>query len=164
MELPAALFEDVTGCAPPAAEATAPGASEAGAPVPPSERRGAERFYLSRRALVAPVNGKKVETPRMAMLRDVSRTGVGLLHDRKVKPGQELIVYLPRKHESRPVPVRCAVAYCERSGPKDGPYLVGASFLAVLDPDYAPPNDAGQVPTPQDISEEVKRIQQVMFT
>ena len=167
MELPAALFEDVTGSAPAAASEAllTPAAGGAGGAGGKAERdrRAAERIYLSRRALVAPVQGKVVETPRMGMLRDLSRTGLGLLHDRKMRVGQEFIIYLPRRHEGKPVPVRCAVAHCEKSGPRDGPFLIGASFVAVLDPEYAPPPAQPKAPTPAEVEQEVRRIQQAMF-
>jgi hypothetical protein len=167
VELPALLFEDVTGCQPPPLSANEGGpAAAAGG----GDRRTAERVFLSRRALLAPIRGHKAVTPRAAMVRDLSLNGIGLLHDRKLKPGEEFVIYLPRRHGGKAIPVRCVTAHCESGGPRDGLYQIGASFVAVLDPEYAPPAGPGAAaPRPLDLSaddelEEAKRIQQAMFT
>lgn len=164
VELPALLFEDVTGGPPPPAPANDADAAAVG-----GDRRAAERVFLSRRALLAPIRGHKTATPRAAMVRDLSLNGIGLLHDRKLKPGEEFVIYLPRRHGGKSIPVRCVTAHCESGGPRDGLYQIGASFVAVLDPEYAPPAGPGATPRPLELSaddemEEAKRIQQAMFT
>ena len=176
MELPALLFEDVTGYPPPPAPADSGGGGGGGTGSGAvGDRRAAERVFLSRRALLAPIHGHKTTaTPRAAMVRDLSLNGIGLLHDRKLKAGEEFVIYLPRRHGGKSIPVRCVTAHCESGGPRDGLYQIGASFVAVLDPEYAPPAGPGAGPgggpphpiklSTDDEMEEARRIQQAMFT
>ncbi len=60
-----------------------------------------------------------------AIIRDISAVGIGLLQNRKMTAGQEIIVRLPRG-EKPALFVRCTVMHVRAQA--DGLFLVGAEF------------------------------------
>ena len=90
----------------------------------PNDRRGAERFPVTREttcAFVSPV----VEDFGPARIKNISMDGIGLNLTRRVEPGTKLAVSItnPAKNFSKTVIVRVAHATAEH-----GAFLVGGTF------------------------------------
>jgi hypothetical protein len=119
LELPATLFEEITGCNP------------AGlGPVKVEDRRRACRVPLLSRAAIYPTQTEFGQSA-VVYLNDVSVLGVGFLHRQSMNVGRDFILQLPRKRGSA-VMILCVVKRCEACGPR---FFVGASFTRILSPD-----------------------------
>lgn len=126
MELPPALFLDVTG-------------QIALSTDPHDERaRVANWVFLGQRTAL--MRGEDAVAP--SMIRRMSIQGIGLLHPQAIPVGEEFTVLLPRTDGRQPVAVRCASVRCE-PGASDDLHRIGAVFLEVLGDEYA---DAAPVP------------------
>lgn len=121
MELPPALFEDVTG-------------QPAYTPNPwPDERPIPSWVFLGQRATLVR-KGEPVppaDPAPAARIGRVSILGVGLVHDHPIPVGEVFTLVLSRRGGRPPLPVLCTCTRCE---PTDlGPYRVGAAFTALPD-------------------------------
>ena len=98
-------------------------------PRPPreSERRTAARHPSTLRLTCYPVGGGLGER-RTARVRNVSRTGMGLVLDRHWPPGTALIVEVPGAEGVHPARVRVVHATSQPGGC----FLVGCTFDAPL--------------------------------
>jgi hypothetical protein len=121
MELPPALFSDVTGA--PALVANAA----------PDELPVANWVFLGQKASLAGDDGL-AEATGNCRIRRISVRGIGLLYDRELAPGAEFTVLLPRQGR-QPVAVRCSAVRCEE-GCADALFRVGAVFTSVLSDEY----------------------------
>jgi len=119
VELPTALFEDVTG-------------QPAFAPNPwPDESPVPAWIFLGQRATVLR-EGDRPKRPSAApstMIGRVSILGVGLTHDHPIPVGEVFTLVLPRRHGRAPLPVLCTCTRCEETNL--GPCRIGAVFTAL---------------------------------
>ena len=120
MELPSALFQDVTGVSASSANPT------------PEEKPVANWVFLGQKTILLrhPSTG---DAECSARIRRISVQGIGLLHQHAISVGEEFTLLLPRQSKG-PVTVRCAAVRCEEGG--DGLYRIGAVFSAVLSEEY----------------------------
>jgi hypothetical protein len=118
VELPPALFSDVTG-------------QNALSADPHDERaRVANWVFLGQRTAL--MRGEDTVTP--SMIRRMSVQGIGLLHPQAIAVGEQFTVLLPRTQGRQPVAVLCTAVRCEEG---DGLHRVGAVFEAVIGEEYA---------------------------
>jgi hypothetical protein len=121
VELPAALFSDVTG-------------QNAFTPNPHDYRSPTINWvFLGQRTAL--MRGADAVAP--SMIRRVSVHGIGLLHAQAIPVGEQFTMLLPRQG-GQPVPVLCSAVRCEEGG-WDGLFRIGAVFEAVLADEYATP-------------------------
>jgi hypothetical protein len=74
------------------------------------------------------------------MVRDVSSTGVGLVHTEPVALGQEFVLVIPLAKDrtgEEAVVLRCRCVRCARSS-AGGAYAIGAAVVQVLRPKGMP--------------------------
>jgi hypothetical protein len=121
VDLPANLFQDVTGHAASSANPT------------PEEKPVANWVFLGQKTILLR-NPNSGDAACGARIRRISVQGIGLLHDREIPVGEEFTLLLPRQ-DAQPVTVRCAAVRCEAGC--DGLYRIGAIFTAVLSEEYA---------------------------
>jgi hypothetical protein len=120
VELPPALFSDVTG--------------QNALSTDPHDDRGriANWVFLGQRTAL--MRGEDAVAP--SMIRRLSIQGIGLLHVQPIPVGEEFTLLLPRQAGRQAVPVLCKAVRCEE-GATDGLYRVGAVFMGVLCDEYA---------------------------
>lgn len=121
MELPAALFQDITGVP----------ASSVNPKI--DERPVANWVFLGQKTILLR-NPAAGDAACSARIRRISVQGIGLLHDHPIPVGEEFTMLLPRP-DRQPVTVRCAAVRCEEGG--DGIFRVGAVYTAVLSDEYS---------------------------
>jgi hypothetical protein len=125
VELPPALFEDVTG-------------QPAYTPNPwPDERPIPSWVFLGQRATVLRNNEPTrlgIATAPAARIGRVSILGVGLVHDHPIPVGEVFTLVLPRRSGRPPLPVLCTCTRCEETDL--GQSRIGAVFTAL--PQTAP--------------------------
>jgi hypothetical protein len=78
--------------------------------------------------------------------RNVSASGIGLLHNKPVKVGTELVVILPGTI-AEPVYLACVVVYCHR--PSSDVYSIGARITKALTDDDFRKLTMGMVTVPR---------------
>ncbi len=91
-----------------------------------------DRRIVSRIPFVRPIHltfEDRGQTEELSCFsRDISRTGIGLLHNMPLKTGSVLISI---EGEARPTRIRGKIIWCEPWG--EGGYLSGATFTALAD-------------------------------
>jgi hypothetical protein len=122
MELPPALFSDVTGS--PAFVANAS----------PDELPVANWVFLGQKASLASEGDAGETRTEVCRIRRISVRGIGLLCERELAPGAEFTLLLPRQ-DREAVAVRCSAVRCEE-GCADALYRVGAVFMSVMSNEY----------------------------
>jgi hypothetical protein len=97
-------------------------------PILESDRRGAERHACDAQPFWLLCDLKSDAPP--ARIRDVSRTGIGLLVKETIKAGTVLVIKLQTRDQwlSRPLPVRVMHATLQ----EDGDWLIGCQFVRAL--------------------------------
>jgi hypothetical protein len=103
------------------------------------EQRDRPRLGVGRRGQIAKlVDGHPRAVP--VMIRDVSVSGVGLVHTEPIAVGEVFVLVIPtvyaRKgddNESAGVVLQCQVVRCLRGG-IGGAFIIGAVFVQVLRP------------------------------
>src|SRR4051794_26126367 len=129
VELPTALFADVTG--------------QNALSADPHDDRGriANWVFLGQRTAL--MRGADAVAP--SIIRRLSIQGIGLLHLAAIPVGEQFTLLLPRQDGRQPIPVLCTAVRCEENA-GDGLYRVGAVFDAVVGDEYASaPATAGTV-------------------
>lgn len=119
MELPPALFEDVTG-------------QPAFAPNPwPDESPVPAWIFLGQRATLLREDDhpKRTHLPPATVIGRLSILGVGLTHDHPIPVGEIFTLVLPRRSGRPPLPVRCTCTRCQQTDL--GPCRIGAVFTAL---------------------------------
>jgi hypothetical protein len=113
----------------------------------PQERRRHPRSAVKGRV---PATLEVAGTAPLAVgVRDLSRSGIGLLSPRPIKVGERVVVGF--ELENHPVRATCRVANC-REGEK-GRYIVGLAFIEIQRPQRpAPPLGSGEMPEGQMLS------------
>ena len=94
-------------------------------PVSFDDARRFPRFYFRSvaEATIHPVGKQQEPSHCFLLTRDLSRSGLNLLHNAQLFPGQRLEITLDGR-EPRPI----IVVWCKRQSP--GNYLVGCKFVA----------------------------------
>jgi hypothetical protein len=122
MELPSALFSDVTG-----SPAFVPNAS-------PDELPVANWVFLGQKTSLLGDDETANDHAANCRIRRMSVRGVGLLYDRALEPGAEFTLLLPRQGRT-PIAVRCAAVRCDE-GCADALFRIGAVFTKVMGNEY----------------------------
>jgi hypothetical protein len=130
VDLPAALFRDVTGL------------SEGPGEAFDDRRREARRVFLGQRTTVLRDLAGVSDDASTSMIGRFSTRGMGLVHGSPIPPGEAFTVLLPRVR-GEPVAVRCVAVHCHTSGPDA--FLIGTAFEAVLSDEYGV-EEAGSIP------------------
>jgi hypothetical protein len=118
VELPPALFSDVTG-------------QNALSADPHDDRaRVANWVFLGQRTAL--MRGEDAVSP--SMIRRMSIQGIGLLHPQPIPVGERFTVLLPRTEGRQPVAVLCTAVRCDEG---DGLHKIGAVFDALIGDEYA---------------------------
>jgi len=147
VEIPAGIYEEITGLTP-----LPPPVDEAD-----YERRKYRRVPFGCRATVSPEARKGVDTtPVVVMVRDVSEAGFSFLHTEALKPGLVFLVEF-KGHQDRPVKLKCTVARCEAGGSGGTQFVIGSMFDELLTKEL-PPKSAG-IPSLVQIAAEIKPLE-----
>ncbi|MFN4242909.1 MAG: hypothetical protein ACK4PI_06690 [Tepidisphaerales bacterium] len=97
----------------------------------PRERRGSVRVDIRGRALMCFIVGGMASTSCEVRLREISRSGLSILHDSRIRVGQELLLRLTTKDSNR-FWLWCRCRRCNSADPLCN--LVGMSISRVLLP------------------------------
>ena len=128
MEMPVELFEDITGLSHLRTGERARG------------KRASGRVPVARSAMVCRVVLGEAQRPIVAVVRELSLGGIGLVCTHKLRRGEQFVAHLPRRMGDT-IPVRYVTVRCERGRqcPKgETTYTVGASFATVMHPAFLP--------------------------
>ncbi len=103
-----------------------------------AESAGSDKRQCTRMEIQAPVRlaimaDNKVTRCLIALIRDISATGVGLCQAPKFAPKETFLISLPRA--KKPMVVVCSTTFCRPVA--DGIFWVGAQFDAEADLDKA---------------------------
>ena len=93
------------------------------------ERRVLPRFRVWAPVDIYPMPGQGaggVSRPVTVWLRDLSRGGMGLMHTRAMRVGEQFLIRLPLI-DGDPMPLRCEVVYCR--GATGDLFSLGCRFL-----------------------------------
>lgn len=160
MNLPVALFQEITGCA----DVRGDGSCGRG-------KRRAGRIPVSLDTHICRIRQGVRQTPVVAKIKEMSIRGIGLIYIEPMQVGEEFLVRLPRK-SGAPLWVHCTVARWQPIGPRFS--VIGASFNCVVDLKYAagressvePVETAGEMPCEgvPEVSDIVARIREAMFS
>jgi hypothetical protein len=95
----------------------------------PGDQRRADRVEQQSRITIAPLIDGQPQPDELVLVKNVSSRGLGFVRARKIKPGAQFLVRLPRKGGGTE-DLLCTVVRCETV--TKGTYLLGAEF-AVAD-------------------------------
>jgi hypothetical protein len=98
------------------------------------DKRTAPRVGLRAQVLVLPPPGVRAQPQRMRC-RNLSASGIGLLHTREMRLGTEFVVRLAAAGVAAPVHIACLVVHSQKQGPDL--YSIGARIVRVLTSDEA---------------------------
>ena len=142
----------------------------------PDDARGAPRVVLNRRAVLRRCEPGSPDRP--CAVRDLSVSGVGLLVDRRMEPGQPFVLVL-RDPAGVPAALPCVAVRCRDAGTDGRRFVVGATFSKDLPrpamtaaaprraDDHRRPQSvsprAAAGPAPGPAAAEVERIRAAMF-
>jgi hypothetical protein len=96
------------------------------------EKRRAVRVMVNARLNVGLMSGDAIEKQFSVLTRDVSVVGIGLFQSLASKPGQELLLALPRNSGKPPLIYVIRVMHCREVA--DGIYGVGCEFTREAPP------------------------------
>jgi hypothetical protein len=92
-----------------------------------SDKRRTPRVGLSGRVTIIPCAPGADRNPVVAMVRDLSTTGIGLAHSAPVKAGEQIIVRFAATHNEPAKAILCAVTHSVSVG--EQLFTTGAKFL-----------------------------------
>jgi hypothetical protein len=98
------------------------------------DKRTAPRVGLRAMVTILPPLGVRAPAERMRC-RNLSASGVGLMHSKEMRSGTEFVVCLPAAGLARPVHIACVVVHCRKMSPEL--FSIGARILRVLTSDEA---------------------------
>ena len=98
------------------------------------DKRTAPRVGLRAQVMVMAAPGSRATTERVRC-RNLSASGIGLLHTRELRPGTEFVVCLAATGLAAPVHISCIVVHCHKQG--SDLYSIGARIIRVLTSDEA---------------------------
>ncbi|MGD0461207.1 MAG: PilZ domain-containing protein [Tepidisphaeraceae bacterium] len=126
MELSLEAYEEITGTSPlPPVEADG------------SDRRKHRRMPFGFRATIQPMRKGVEGPPTVVMVRDISLTGIGVLHEEAIKQGTSFVIEFKGSRD-RPVKIRCTAVRCEQGGMGGTQYVIGATFDELLTKEFPP--------------------------
>ena len=102
------------------------------------DQRKQPRVGLRSRATIIPLSESSSPTPVSIQIRDLSSSGIGFLHDRKMSLDEQFALVLPRNGDT-PSVILCSVAFWQPLA-RDL-FAVGARFVRIL-------RDGGDPPLP----------------
>jgi hypothetical protein len=97
-----------------------------------AENRGDPRARLLGRAVIIPCTERCERKPVSVGVRDLSPTGVGVIHDQRLDQGDQFILRVPGQKQSAPPALLCTVMHCRVIGP--AVFCLGASFAGRIEP------------------------------
>ncbi len=92
-----------------------------------SDKRRTPRVGLSGRVTIIPCSPHADRTPAVAMVRDLSTTGIGLTHSTAVKAGEQIIVRFSATHDEPAKAILCSVTHSVAVGERL--FVTGAKFM-----------------------------------
>jgi hypothetical protein len=99
----------------------------------PRERRHRLRFWVGRRGTIARADAPTTR-PVTVMVREVSLTGVGLVHTERIEVGHVFVLSIPvigATADDESVVVECRVVRCVRAN-MGAAFVVGAEFVLLV--------------------------------
>jgi hypothetical protein len=99
------------------------------------DKRTAPRVGLRAQVLILPAPGTRAMRESVRC-RNLSATGVGLLHTREIPSGAEFIICLAPTGLAAPVHISCTVVHCNKT-PGSDLFSIGARIMRVLSSDEA---------------------------
>jgi len=96
------------------------------------DNRTNPRHWIGRKALLVRTAAAR-RTNMTGMVRDVSKTGIGLVVQQRLKAKEEFVLAISAVNEDQaPLVVRCAVVRCEQAT-GGASFLIGARFAGEVD-------------------------------
>jgi c-di-GMP-binding flagellar brake protein YcgR len=92
-----------------------------------SDKRKTPRVGLSGRVTIIPCSTNSERTPVVAMVRDLSTTGIGLAHANSLADGEQVIVRFAATHDEPAKSILCTVTHSHAIG--DRLSTTGAKFI-----------------------------------
>jgi hypothetical protein len=94
--------------------------------------RGSVRIGLAGQAIIIPCPARCGRRPVSVAVRDLSSTGVGIIHTQRLEPGEQFILRLPQgTHGAATATVLCTVVHCQPLAL--GVYALGARFADLIE-------------------------------
>lgn len=106
------------------------------------ERRQITRIEVQCRLQIARYTSGSGGEEFTALTRDISIGGIGLLQSIQMKPGEEIVVRLPRQDRT-PLFMLSKITYCHQMA--DGIYGIGVQFNRLLNLDSTPQKTIEQI-------------------
>jgi hypothetical protein len=94
------------------------------------EQRSESRHIVPGHAVVIACPARFDRRPVIAAVRDLSTTGIGLIHSQRIENGEQFILRMPL--ERGPIALLCTVTYCKPVAL--GIYALGAFFVREINP------------------------------
>jgi hypothetical protein len=92
-----------------------------------SDKRRTPRVGLSGRVTIIPCSPHADRTAAVAMVRDLSTTGIGLTHTHAVKAGEQIIVRFAATHAEPAKAILCSITHSVTVGERL--FVTGAKFM-----------------------------------
>lgn len=123
------------------------------------DKRTTPRVGLTAEVSITLMKNDRLERPINIRVRDLSRTGIGFIHNKNLRAGSRLIIQLPVPEEKSRY-VLCEIKHSRPVSP--GLYAIGATFL---DQDYERPEEcaASAPPMTRSASGAVDRIRRAIL-
>jgi hypothetical protein len=99
------------------------------------DKRTAPRVGLRAQVTVLPAPGATSAPPERVRCRNLSASGIGLVHNKEMRKGIEFVVRFEATGLATPVHVSCVVVHCNKQG--SDVYAIGARIIRVLSSDEA---------------------------
>jgi hypothetical protein len=109
-----------------------------------SDKRKNPRVGLSGRVTIIPCSPDSERSPVVAMVRDLSTTGIGLAHGNSLVDGEQVIVRFSATHDEPAKSILCVITHSHIVGERL--CTTGAKFIK--DIEIIPPNSS-PIPTPR---------------
>jgi hypothetical protein len=107
-----------------------------------SDKRKTPRVGLSGRVTIIPCSANSEKKAVVAMVRDLSTTGIGLAHANALIDGEQVIVHFTATHDEPAKSILCVVTHSHPIGERLS--TTGAKFIR--DIEIAPRNPVAPVP------------------
>ena len=98
------------------------------------DKRTTPRVGLRAMVTILPPLGVRAPSERVRC-RNLSATGIGLMHSRELRSGTEFVACLPAAGLANPVHIACTVVHCRKMSPEL--FSIGARIVRVLTSDEA---------------------------
>ena len=95
-----------------------------------ASKRREDRTPLVGRAVIVPCGAHTGRKPTNVGVRDLSPSGIGIVHTSELQTGERFVLLLPRGASKVASGVLCSVANCRRAA--GGSFLIGATYIALV--------------------------------